>query len=349
MKNKILLSAGGTGGHLFPAQALGSKLKKNHDVLFVGGGLATNRYFDRTHFAFQEIQTSSLPFKHPLKLIRALKRIVVGFIQSRKILSTWRPSVVVGFGSFYTFPLLLAAWSLKIPIVLHEQNSIPGKVNRLFSKKARLTAITFPGSERYLKGPSVQVAFPLRFPRVKREKEESLAYFGLQKHLQTLLVFGGSQGGQGINRLMLEMAAVLSKDFQVLHFTGNAETTRHAKDLYSKLGIAFVLKEFEPQMDHAWNVADLAFCRAGASTVIEAIEWEVPSIFIPFPFASERHQDYNAAFFVKQVKGGWMFLEDNAKGHEIAEVISQADLASLRKNLATYNKEKTHKLLEELL
>lgn len=145
-KKKIILSAGGTGGHLFPAQVIASELKKSCEVLFVGGGLSKSRYFQRDLFSFEEICCATFSLSKPWKIIQGGKTIFKGLIESRKILREFKPDIVVGFGSFYTLPILIAAIWAKIPIVLHEQNAIPGKVNRLFSRFAKMTAITFPKS-----------------------------------------------------------------------------------------------------------------------------------------------------------------------------------------------------------
>lgn len=349
MKKKIIFSAGGTGGHLFPAQAVAASLKGKANLLFVGGGLSKNPYFDRSEFEFVEIPTATLNLRSPKKLLFSCLKIAQGFFKSRKIIKTYRPDIVVGFGSFYTFPLLLAALTKKIPIVLHEQNAIPGKVNRLFSKRAKFTAVTFSQSQKHLSGKSVEVVFPLRFPMIRKEKKASLSYFGLFSNKITLLAFGGSQGGFGINRLMKEVAPFLPKEFQILHFTGKKGEAEEIAKLYRDLGLSFCVREFENNMNEAWNVADCAFTRAGASTITEAISWEVPAILIPFPFAAENHQEKNAEHFVKEVKGGFMFSEKSAKSSEIKNAFDKLLSGDFKENIIQYKKEKKLQKFEDLI
>ena len=348
MRNKrVILTAGGTGGHLFPAQAVADKLQGQSDILFVGGGLNSNRYFDQNKYPFQEISTSTLSLRHPFKAIKASWSILKGVFQSFIIFKKFKPDLVVGFGSFFTFPLLLAAKIKKIPILLHEQNSLPGKVNRLFARSALLTAITFPETALLIQGKSERVSFPLRFSPKRVEKKEALEYFGLDFGKRTLLIFGGSQGGSGLNRLFMEAASSLPNDVQIIHFTGNKEVKEKALELYQKLKLTCVVKEFEVRMDHAWSLADLAFTRAGAATIAELIAWEVPAILIPFPFATDGHQEKNGEHFTACVKGGSMFLEGKTNGKELQKVLDNY----LRSDLMTYKDEirrykNTHKCKE---
>ncbi len=142
-KKRIILSAGGTGGHLYPAQALARELEEEADLLFVASNLSKNRFFDQT-FPYQDISAGPIPFSQPLRALKGLMACTRGFFEALRLLKKFEPSVVVGFGSFHTLPLLAAAKFKNIPIVLHEQNAILGKVNRLFAPSAALTCFTFP-------------------------------------------------------------------------------------------------------------------------------------------------------------------------------------------------------------
>lgn len=223
---------------------------------------------------------------------------------------------MVGFGSFLTLPVLLAALSLRIPFILHEQNAIPGKVNRLFSKFAVKTAITFPQSAAYLRGKTELVAFPLR-------KKSPMINFGFEKGKPTLLIFGGSQGAHKLNQLVLESAAHLTR-FQIFHFTGTEERAQKAIKRYTDLGIKHYVRAFEPCIDRAMECADVVISRAGASTVSELIEMETPAILIPFPYASENHQVKNAQHFVESIGGGSMILEQALLGPNGSQQLASA-------------------------
>ncbi len=320
--NKIIIATGGTGGHVFPAEALGKELlEQTYDVTFVGGGLKNNRYFHRNNFKYEEVAASSL-FK--LNFFRSLWRILKGVRQSLKILSSIKPDVVIGFGSFYTFPVLLAARLKKIPIVLFEPNAIPGKVNRFFSKWATLSAVQFAEAGKWLAGTIIEVKMPTG-KRDLIEKESAREYFYLKPELFTFLVFGGSQGAESINRLFSEAACLLKKDvsFQVIHVTGKTGPAEKLRQMYSDAGIPACVKAFEERMDLAWSAASVVICRSGAATVAEQITYAVPSILVPFPRAADDHQTKNAQFIEKKVKGGITCPEPTLTAQKLRTLLSQ--------------------------
>ncbi len=321
------MSAGGTGGHLFPAQEVARELAQDAEILFVSGGLMQSRFFDKNGFAFEEIPCATLTANKPWLWPRQLLSIVRGIFQANRILERFKPDAVVGFGSFFSFPVLVAAKWRKVPIILHEQNALPGKVNRLFSAYAEMTAITFPESAPLLKGKAVEVLYPAK----KREHKKDWDYFGLSPDRITLLVFGGSQGAKRLNAAFAESVPFLVKHlppFQVLHFTGGHNSFA---DLYREYNIPFVEKEFEPHIERAWSIADLAITRAGASTINELIDYETPGIVVPYPHASENHQVENAKHFVRTVKGGEMFFEHSLVPLRLARSI--CSLVALKDHL----------------
>lgn len=296
-------------------------------------------YFDQT-LPYREIDVATFSFFKPLQLFLGGIKIAGGVQQSRKILREFKPDLVVGFGSFYTLPLLVAAKLEKIPFLLHEQNALPGKVNRLFSRFAVQTAITFPNSKHYLKGKTTPVAFPLR----KNEGGGAWEYFGLEKK-PTLLVFGGSQGARILNEEIFKLAPFLTQ-FQLLHFIGKQGEEVLFKKRYKELGISHVVKRFEKRFDLAMEVADFAICRGGASTIAELTKYELPAILIPFPYASEDHQVENSRYFVETIGGGKMLLESEigALGKEIP-----LNLEKYRQNMRLYKGKHVFKEFAELI
>jgi UDP-N-acetylglucosamine--N-acetylmuramyl-(pentapeptide) pyrophosphoryl-undecaprenol N-acetylglucosamine transferase len=352
MKKRAILSAGGTGGHLFPAQSLAIELSE-WEVLFVAGGLKLNRCFDQKRFSFEEVECATFPSANPFQVMHRCGTIFKGVRQSRKIVRQFAPDLVVGFGSFFTLPVLVAALFEKVPIVLHEQNAIPGKVNRLFCPFARTMAITFPITRTYLKGRGEkqieEVLFPLR-KKTTIQEGECWRYFGLMPQKPTLLVFGGSQGAESLNALFLKALTHLPA-IQVLHFTGNEERTQEAKRQYAALHIPSCVKSFEPCMDLAMQIADFAITRAGASTIAELIEYELPALLIPYPFATQNHQEKNGAHFASVVRGGQMHKESVMTPSFLAERITSSlpFLAEMRKNIAAYKKSRHVKRLAELI
>lgn len=198
-EKRILIAVGGTGGHIFPALSVAEKLVSldpNLRVLFVGGGLAKNSYFDQKAFPFREVASATFSGKNPFKFLSASQRILKGISESRRIFNEFNPNLILGFGSYYTLPTLIAAKTKGIPFVLHEANSIPGKVNRFLSKWAVINGVHFPNSATYLKGKTVEVGMPLRtgYSLKQLSKANARDYFRLHHTRPTILVFGGSQG-----------------------------------------------------------------------------------------------------------------------------------------------------------
>jgi UDP-N-acetylglucosamine--N-acetylmuramyl-(pentapeptide) pyrophosphoryl-undecaprenol N-acetylglucosamine transferase len=324
---RVLITAGGTGGHLYPAQALAQQLMKHSpasDVLFVAGGLGKNRYFDGERFPYQEIASSPLFSRNPLKSFKGIKDLAKGINQSVGILKKYRPDVVVGFGSYYTVPILLAAKWLKIPVVLHEANSIPGRANKWLSPLATCVGIHFPLTATLFKKKTLEVGLPLRegFHLQAMSKEEALTHYGLSTDRQTILICGGSQGARAINQLIEKCLPVFSRlSLQIIHSTGDAGKAADLAALYAAHHIPACVKAFEPQMQLAWRAADAFIGRSGAATIAESIEFEVPGILIPYPFATDHHQEKNADFLVETVKSGWKLLEPGLTPELLSKMI----------------------------
>lgn len=304
MGKNVLIALGGTGGHIFPALAYADELQEKipeAKISFIGGKLHTNDYFDRTQNAYYNVSCGKL-VKNPITFACESAKILAGVYQSLKVLWTLKPSLLVGFGSYHSFPVLLAAKMAKIPIVLHESNSIPGRVVRLFSPFSQMTTIFFPDAETHLKGNIVSVKMPLR-QKQKIAKSEARGYFQLEKEAFTILVFGGSQGAKAINEFFFlaakQFLSTSLKNWQVIHLTGNENDFKRLSREYKNANIQAAVKPFETKMEMAWSSADMVVSRAGACTIAEQIEFEVPGIVIPYPFAMDKHQDANALFAKK--------------------------------------------------
>lgn len=333
-KKRVLIAAGGTGGHLFPAQALAKDLmQEDCEVLFAANGLSSNRNFQKEMFPHREVQASSPYFRKGKSLLSTLVKIQKGIFGSLALLKEFKPDLVIGFGSFYSFPVLIAAIMKRIPIVLFESNSIPGKVNRLFARWAKLTAIQFSETAKHLSGKSVEVKMPIwELEKVDISQEEARRYFSLDPNRETFLAFGGSQGASSINEAFLNTALLMKaqdKDFQVIHFTGDEISALKMKKAYALAGIDSCVKAFETKMPLAWKAASIAVCRAGAATLSELIAFVVPSILIPFPNAADDHQRKNAEVFEKEIGCALHIadadLNENVLSSAIEEVVKTSD------------------------
>lgn len=339
---KVLFAVGGTGGHLFPAQALAEELleKGSIEVIFAGADLRTNRFLDRARFRFKDVK-SATPFRR--NPVRACLLLLKGIRESLRLLKEEKPDLIIGFGSYHSFPLLAAAKWMRIPFVLFEADTIPGKVNRLFSKYALFTAVHFPQAKEHLTGKSLPVPMPSKHFKLGGSVTcaQARALLGLAPECFTLFVFGGSQGARGINKYMERLLSLLHEAHiavQLIHITGHEETTYRIKSLCDSLGIKCYVRDFEPHMGYLWKAATLLIGRSGASTLSEMLHFEVPGILIPYPHASDSHQHVNALFLEKQAQGGVCMLEEEVTADALLKMLCQCEkkLASYKLSMRAY-------------
>jgi len=315
-----VISAGGSGGHLFPAQALADQLiREGCSVLFIGEGLANNPYFQKNRYPYLDISSATFSGKNPWRYLKGTGKILFGMMKSAAALRRFKPHAAVGFGSFQTVPALLSAKLLSIPTILHEANAVPGKVNRFLSPYVCQTAITFQETAKHLRGPSTLVEFPCRTTK-KATREEALNYYKLPDCF-TLLIFGGSQGARKLNQTALEALTKLKPNLQVLHFTGRNDTAERYASAYQKAGIPSVVKSFEPHMEYAWTLADFCISRAGAGSIMEQKAYAVPGILIPYPYAADDHQAQNALAYIEETGGAIMIRESELTSELLADKI----------------------------
>lgn len=350
MHKKVLIATGGTGGHLFPAQAFARKLGEKATVLFTGANLATSRCFHRDLFAFKEISSAAFLTKNPIKAIKGLNKMRRGVKEAIALLNEFKPDVVVGFGSFHAAPLLFAALMKKVPIILFEADSKPGKVNRLFSRFALLTAIQFPSAKERLFSETILVRPPLWIEREAISAREARLHYDLDPQLTTLLIFGGSQGAKRINTLAAE-ASLLAPSLQVIHFTGSEEESARLRTFYDKAAIRAAVKPFEQAMHYAWSAASLVICRSGAASIAEQIAFEVPALLIPYPAAAGDHQTKNAEWMQNDVKGAFLLPEHLLTKESLAKKIEEAlaQLPDMKAAIKIHKEKETRTCLAELV
>jgi UDP-N-acetylglucosamine--N-acetylmuramyl-(pentapeptide) pyrophosphoryl-undecaprenol N-acetylglucosamine transferase len=319
-KRCIILAVGGTGGHIYPALALAKRLKEdpNSSILFLGGRLSENRHFAAADFPFHSVSCGTLSLKNLWKILKGVQ-------QSYQLIKQTEPDLVVGFGSYHSFPVLAASFLAQVPVILHEANSIPGKVNRLFSYYASWMGAQFPLEKVGLKCPVKQVSFLLRegFHKEAVSKEEARRYFQLSENCPAVLAFGGSQGARALNECVEKTAMHFGKSIQWIHITGNADSAANISQIYSQNGLRACVKAYENRMDLAWRAADLGVVRAGAGTIAEIVAFEVPSLLVPYPFAADKHQDANADFLTAQIGGGIKCCESELTPQLLIDLLSK--------------------------
>jgi len=320
MKRKVLIAAGGTGGHLLPAQQLAALLQEQGiEVVFAGYKLDRSPYFQREKFRFEEVASAPLREKG---WVRACLR---GVWQAVRVLFRERPCAVVGFGSYHAAPILLAAALLGKKLILYEPNLVMGKVNRLLAPFAKKIAVQFPGkrSKKFVPIP----LFPWTCPKPVDPKT-ARRELGLEPEKQTILVFGGSQGASFFNEKIPAVASALGT-VQIIHLAGSEEAAKLVRSLYAEQGISAVVKAFESNMPLAYSAADFAICRSGAGTMAELIRWSVPALLIPYPYAADDHQRHNAEF-LSQLGGAMTLLQSHAAEKAIVKKIQAADWTSMK-------------------
>ena len=330
---RLLLATGGTGGHLFPAQAIAVEVmsKLPHvEVLFAGAGLKNNRFFDKKQFSYCQIPSTTIFQRNIFNLIKAPFKLLNGILKGLKLICSFKPDLVVGFGSFHSMPILAAAKFKNIPIVLFEANAYPGRVNRVFSRWAKWCAIYFPDAAHALKTHTHLADMPFWRGLLKRAesvtREDSRSYMRLSENKKTLLIFGGSQGAASINAVVCESLAELGVEkeaFQIFHITGSKQAEEEMREVYTRLRIHACVKDFEKHMHLVWPGIDLAICRAGAGSIAEQINYGVPSILIPYPHASGDHQMRNGRFMAHTVRGAHLIPEPSIKSKHVTETLIQ--------------------------
>ncbi|MBI4706994.1 MAG: undecaprenyldiphospho-muramoylpentapeptide beta-N-acetylglucosaminyltransferase [Candidatus Omnitrophica bacterium] len=326
MVKKILVTAGSSGGHIFPAVSLVEGLRERDSqisVLLVLPKRSRNVCTVSSGIAVKYISTSVIKLRFSYQNFKAIVDFIKGSFESLLILLKYRPDVVVGFGSIDSLPLVLFAWFFRKKTVLHEQNVVPGRANRLLAKFVDKVAISFDKTREYLDVNQQKIILsgnPLRSSLKKIDRVVALKFLGLDQDKLTILVMGGSQGSHRINECFLEAVSPLAGrfDIQVMHISG-ANDADFLNSAYKKLNLRAKVVAFLDDMQYAYSVANLSVCRSGATTVSELVFFKLPAVLVPFPFAYG-HQQENA-------KG----LEERGAGIIIEESALDAD--SLRKVL----------------
>ncbi len=311
---KIILSGGGTGGHIYPAIAIANELKQRFpeaQFLFVG---AKNRMeMDKVPQAGYEIEglwISGIQREFTLKNLSFPFKLMSSLLKARKIINKFKPDVVIGTGGFASGPLLQVATSKGIPSLIQEQNSYPGITNKLLSKKANKICVAYDGLDRFFpKEKIIKTGNPVRqgLLDIDTKKEQAQVNFELSKDKKTLFVLGGSLGAKRINELIeKELDFILAHNMQVIWQCGKLYFDQYK--IYNNTKHVQV-HAFINQMDLAYAASDVIISRAGASSVSELCIVGKPVIFIPSPNVAEDHQTKNAMAIVNE-KAALLIKED---------------------------------------
>lgn len=289
---RILIAAGGTGGHFYPGFSLAQTLRQKgwETVFLVRKGDSAIQTLEAEGLAFVEIPLRGMP-----RNFSGWGRFIFGLFSSLRlslnIVSDFKPDIVLGMGGYLSFPAILAAALNSRPRLVHESNVVLGFSNKICVLLGAKLLRGLPGEKGILVGTPIRPAL-----RQRLDPETARRRLGLDLAVPTLLIFGGSQGARGINLQVPEILKNLSKKFprglQVLHLSGKEENAVLAA--YQGAEIKVLVKNYFNSMEEAYGAADLVLCRAGASTIAELHAQKKPALLIPFPSATANHQWGNA-------------------------------------------------------
>jgi len=306
----VVFAGGGTGGHLYPGLALAEELRQRDPaarLLF----LCTERDADSPGLRTPGIEVAVLPSRNRGPLVLRLAAVLPAIWRAFRLLRQFRPDVIAGLGGYGSFAPILAAKLLRVPVLLLEQNVVPGRTNRVLVHLANEVAAQWGESVRHFhRRRRVQVTGnPIRAAVRRVDRAEAAAELGLDPALPTLLVMGGSLGATPLNKHLLAALPLLQEQGRVLqavHLAGrhDADAVRGA---YRQAGIPAVVFDFLEDMSLAYSVADLALCRAGGTSIAELTALGVPALYVPLPHATDNHQHLNAS--VLESRGAAVLLE----------------------------------------
>lgn len=339
---RLLISGGGTGGHVFPAIAIADAVKSllpDTEILFVG---ASDR-LEMTEVpkaGYQVIGLDIKGFQRKLSFrnIVVLWKFIKSLWRARTIIQEFQPDVVVGVGGYASGAVMKAAQWKKIPILIQEQNSYPGITNKLMASSASVVCAAFDDAKKYFQ----QAKFILTGNPVRKQLNQNLQrieayhYFGLDPLKKTICVFGGSLGAASLNAAVVHSYNTIMdrNDIQVLWQAGK----RYEPEL-QKLEIAshprVKMLSFIERMDYAYAVADVAIARAGALTIAELCLTSIPSVLVPSPHVAEDHQTKNAQSLVKH-KAAWMVQDHLAQTELWIRVLELLDNEFIRSEMKTH-------------
>lgn len=305
---KYLITGGGTGGHIYPALAIANEIRskdKTADILYVGTekGLESE-LVPKEGFQFKTIRVKGMPRRINKESFIALKELLYGINDAKKIIKDFKPDVVIGTGGYVCGPVVYMAKKKKIPAIIHEQNAFPGITNKILSRYVDKVLVTFDEAKKYFKYPDrvVNVGNPIREEILKINSEESYKTLDIEKNIPLILSFGGSGGQKKLNDVMYYFIkeSVERKDVQIIHVTGKRFYDEFIDRLNRdniKLPKNIKVYSYFYEIPEALNIASLAITSSGAITLAEISAVGVPSILIPKAYTAENHQEYNARAF----------------------------------------------------
>ena len=343
---RVIVSGGGTGGHIFPAVSIANAVKADHpdaEILFVGAeGRMEMQRVPAAGYKIIGLPIAGFDRKNLLKNVVVLYKIAKSQWKARKIIKDFKPHVVVGVGGYASGPTLKTAGQMGIPTLIQEQNSYAGVTNKLLAKSAKKICVAYDGMERFFPAEKIiKTGNPVRqnLLDAKVTKEEATKSFGLDPQKRTVLVIGGSLGARTVNESILQHLEEIrsSKDVQFIWQTGKYYSKEISEALAKETPVENMkVMDFISNMDNAYMAADLVISRAGASSISELCLLKKPCILVPSPNVAEDHQTKNAQAL--STRGAAIFVKDSDARNELIPlalktVMDDAQLSSLSENV----------------
>jgi UDP-N-acetylglucosamine--N-acetylmuramyl-(pentapeptide) pyrophosphoryl-undecaprenol N-acetylglucosamine transferase len=334
---KLLIAAGGTGGHIFPGISVAESLieRPGNEVVFTGTSYGMEeRLIPSRGFRLVKIEAKPFIGGSPIAKVRTLFAVAKGVFRAFQVIKTERPDAILGMGGFTCVPILIAGTMRRVPCFIHEQNVIPGMANRLLAPRVRATFVSFAETANYVKSRKViHTGNPIRRQmRGKRAQKPDDNF--------NIFVFGGSRGARSINDGILTLLPYLEgfRKTAIYHQTGNDDFDRVTEG-YKGSSIPREVFPFTNEMEKYYNLADVVISRAGASTIFELSYFRKPAILVPYPYSAGDHQWKNASQ-VENAGGGYVIGNSEFSGERVYRAVVELredpdELSRMSENIAS--------------
>lgn len=342
---RVILSGGGTGGHVYPALTIAEQIKAlrpDAEIIFVGtrDGLESD-IIPRYGYKLEFIDVAGFKRSLSLDTVRSGIKLVRGLHDAYKLINKLKPDLVIGTGGYVCGPIVLLAALKGIATCIQEQNAMPGATNKILSRYVKKVFLGYSEAEKYFNGSSKKVftGNPIRSEIMQIKHSDAISELGLDSSKKTILVSGGSRGARSINNALKYVERELSgrSDVQVLHATGEANYEEYMAEMKQggELEDNIIIRPYLHNMPVALAAADLAVFRAGAVGLAELVAKGVPAILVPYPYATANHQEFNARA-VEAAGAGRVILDKELTGEKLLEeieklLIDDANLQAMKK------------------
>lgn len=329
-KLRIIISGGGTGGHIFPAVSIANAIKEQHpdaEILFVGAeGRMEMQRVPAAGYNIKGLPVSGFDRKNLLKNFTVLYKLAKSQLKAYSIIKQFKPHAAVGVGGYASGPTLKMAGLMGVPTLIQEQNSYAGVTNKLLAKKAKKICVAYDGMERFFeKDKIILTGNPVRQGLVNNQitREEGINFFHLDPAKKTILVIGGSLGARTINQcIMANLEKIKESGVQFIWQTGKIYYEQALQEVKKAGDLPLFVTDFISSMEHAYAAADLVISRAGAGSISEFCLLGKPVILVPSPNVAEDHQTKNALALVN--KSAALYIKDSEAGDQLMDAAMDA-------------------------